>query len=283
MQDAKSNRGYLKRPIVLSNLQWQCTVQGDLIKVKGHLTDYEPQRGGRRGTIGTFSKAARKRMLEAVATIEWDTIRYGLFLTLTYPDSVLPRSADQRRDDRYVFFRSMENYLGRQFGALWRIEWKRRKRGARRGEVHPHLHAIIFGVRFFPYADLRKCWRARLGCKGALSTRVDSLATKSKHGVYIAKYAAKMPEESYLDNVAYCNIDGKHWGTHRRELIPREVPRVFNDLPPDVVERLRATAADTLPWYDTRYDAGFSIFGKLGERLKGAVEKLCLDAGLTPE
>lgn len=281
--DASTRPKPFKRPINLENISWSVSTQGELTTVKANLIDYEPQRIKSRGIVRGFSRSARLRLLKLIAKMEWSKVKCGLFITVTLPDEVWPMDKEKRNRVRYLFLRDMENYLGHEIAALWRIEWQKRQTGTHRGKFLPHFHLIVPNVRFIPWQVIRESWRTHLRYEGPLATDVDSLSNRKKQAVYIAKYAAKTPEISSLDYGAYLNIEGRHWGLHRPTLIPLCRETTFTDLPDNVVKRLRATAASELPWYDPQFDAGFSIFGKFGRRLVKAVEKLCLDNGLTPE
>jgi hypothetical protein len=101
--------------------------------------------------------------------------------------------------------------------------------------------------------------------------------------VYIAKYSAKVTDNSGLDYHAYRNIDGRHWGYKRPSLLPMHPKLTYNDLDEETVLRLRTLASSVLKHYDKRYDPGFSLFGKVAQKNLPYVLKFLLDAGSTPE
>jgi hypothetical protein len=185
----------------------------------------------------------------------------------------LPR----RNQARHTFLRDVEHLLGFSIGALWRIEWQKRKSGVNKGKFLPHFHLIIPGCRFIPWQKINERWRAALGYRGFVVTDVRRLSDKTMHQVYIAKYAAKLPELSSLDYLAYLNIDGRHWGVHRPALIPRHKTIVYDGLDEERVEALKSLARENFDWYGEYAELGFSMFGRLGAKMVDAVRKLCVD------
>lgn len=262
-----------------AELDWRVEITGDLIEVKAAFL--RPPRGlpKKRGRCKGFTRASRLRMLKMVSKVDWAGITRGLFITLTYPDEVSECHHQARQLQRYKVLRSLENYCGNQFGALWRIEWKKRQSGVNRGKFYPHFHLIVPGVKFIPHEVVRAAWRSALGVTGPLATDVRKLSDKSMHQVYIAKYAAKMPDPSSLDYLTYPNIDGRHWGVHRPELIPRHKTIVYDGLSEQCVNALKDMARGEFKWYGEYAELGFCMFGKLGASMVRAVSELCLDYG----
>jgi hypothetical protein len=267
------------RPIDLGNISWSLAITGELVTLKANLIDSAVMPEKKRGVIRGFSRGARLRMLKMVASVNWDEVKHGLFMTLTWPDECWPMKKEARGKCLYLFFRNMEKHLCAEFGCLWRCEWKKRKTGIYKGKLLPHFHLIAPGVRYVHRDIVRKCWRSALQHQGPLSTDVRRLQDRTKHAVYIAKYAAKLPSFDSLDYVAYLNIDGRHWGYHRRKQIPMHPTQEFHDLPPSAVARLRHLAFRTLRDYQPEYDMGFSLFGKFGAQLVEKVSEIVLDEG----
>lgn len=221
-------------------------------------------------------------MLKMVATLDWSRMNKGLFITLTMPDEAWPMEVPERNKAKYVFFRNMENYLGHQVGALWRIEWKKRLTGKYLGQILPHWHLIIPSVKFIPKEIVLGWWRDALHVKGHLMTRVDKLSDRKKHEVYICKYCAKLPDANGLDYGAYLNIKGRHWGYQRKHLIPTCPLLEIDDLDTYQVQQLRREVERLCPWYDADVDAGFSTFGKRSATLLAMIRELGLDGGRLP-
>lgn len=266
-------------PIRLTDYEWDAEIRGGLVALKGRQKFHKMSGGGIRGNVTTFTRQSRLRMFKMVATIDWPAIGKGLFITLTFPCRCLPIDKEGRKQALYEFCRSMENYLGRKVGILWRVEWVIRKSGKWAGTLQPHYHLIVFSVRYIPYEDVRKWWRRALKTTGYVRTECKRLGDKERHGIYIAKYAAK-PLDSSLVNVAYRNkCDGRHWGYKRLLEIPRSPSRYYENLSMDAVLRMRDFGAVALPWYDPRFDRGFTVFGKLGEGMAIGVRQMLVDTG----
>jgi len=159
-------------------------------------------------------------MLKCIAKIDWGRVPYGVFITLTYPDGYWVRDYGQRTIDRSRFLRDLEKHLGREVSVLWRVEWQKRKTGSKKGEVAPHLHMMVLGVRFVACTVVRDLWRKVLDCRGTLCTDVRGVNGKEGCGRYLAKYISKATS---LDNAAYLNnphMAGRHWGLTRPTLVP---------------------------------------------------------------
>ncbi len=252
-------------------------VTGDVVKFRTTFADSIRTWDHKRGSVKGFSAAARKRMLEFVHSLDWAMIPVGLFISLTYPDEVGFPGHKIRKQQRYVFFRSMENHLHREVGALWRIEWKTRLTGSRRGCVLPHFHMIVPNVSFISMHRIRDWWRQAIGHVGPhLCTDVKRLNDKRHHHVYIAKYCAKAPDPS-LDSLTKGNIDGRHWGLHRPALIPRHETTVYAGLSPAQIDTLQCIAYEMFPWYGKHGELGWTAFGSNGAKAKLAVMECVLD------
>jgi len=159
-------------------------------------------------------------MLKTIAKIDWGRVPYGVFVTLTYPDECWERDYYQRTIDRSRWIRDIEKYLDREISILWRIEWQKRKSGARKGQYAPHLHLMLLGVRYVAASAVRQYWRGVLRVVGPLCTDVRAVTGKEGVGRYLAKYISKA---SSLDNAAYLNrpwMAGRNWGLTRPSLVP---------------------------------------------------------------
>lgn len=244
-------------------------VTGELLEITYLARNKEVRLPGRRGVVKGFTNAARLRMMRTVATIDWSRVRASLFITLTYPPQVERRSMKERNQDRYVFLRSMENHLGRKVGALWRIEWKTRKTGATKGTTAPHVHLIVFGCGFIAWQEIRRWWRAALAVVGPLATDVQRIKGGSAVGKYVTKYCAKLPDAPSLDSASYLNSLGRHWGIHRRDLIPWSQRHVFWNLSAEQIRFAENAACMTFRYFAREARQGFCIFGdnakKIGE------------------
>ena len=110
---------------------WTLEIQGQRLKLI-RPQPYEHKRcPGKRKSIGVFTRQARFRMLKMVASVEWQSIGNSLFITLTYPDEVAHVDHKKRNRERYLFLRYIENYLGKEVAALWRVEYVPHQNGRR--------------------------------------------------------------------------------------------------------------------------------------------------------
>lgn len=167
------------------------TAQAQLLTVK--LPIYQPgHRGGRRGVIGDFSPASRKRMLELLARIDFDRAGFTSFVTLTYPDRDGAPTPQQTDRDRDRFFKRIRRQFPNASG-IWRREWEARKSGDFVGAVYPHYHILFFNLPFVHYNDLNDWWRGVLRYDGSdLRTEIKGLKDKHHARVYLSKYIAKV-------------------------------------------------------------------------------------------
>jgi len=159
-------------------------------------------------------------MLKTIAKIDWGRVPYGVFITLTYPDDYWTRDYHKRTIDRSRFLRDLEKHLDREVSVLWRCEWQKRKSGAKKGQIAPHLHLMCLGVRFVAADVVRRFWRGVLQADGPLATDVRGITGKEGCGRYLAKYISKAAS---LDNAAYLNrpwMAGRAWGITRPNLVP---------------------------------------------------------------
>jgi len=241
-----------------------CTVvvkQGDLLEVTYVSSIPASRKPGRRKAILGFSPSARLRLLRTMATVYWEGVGPSLFITLTYPDSHVDRSMQTRTQDRSRFFRDMENYLNQEVGAVWRVEWVSRKSGKHVGTMAPHVHLIVFGLRYIPYQVVNKLWRDVLHVDGVLRTDVRKINGQRDVAKYVAKYAAKPEEDRSLVIASYLNTTGRHWGIHRRDKIPWCVRCWDLRMTPEEIALLENAAASKIPYFPKGTRSGFSLFG----------------------
>lgn len=267
---------------LIDRIEAAVTISGDLLKFSCCFTEPPVVLNRKRGHCMGFTAGSRRRMLQFVSTLDFPNIKCGIFITLTYPDSVKFPSKEERNKHRYLFFRHMEKHLGRKVGALWRIEWEERKSGVNRGMFYPHFHLLIPCVQYIHWGTVRAWWRNVIGAKGPLVTDVRRWGDKRHCAVYVAKYCAKRPSFLSLDSVTYLNIDGRHWGIQRPTLIPRCKSSVYDGLREDQVEALQALGKETFGWYGEYAELGWTMFGRLGEKMIERVRQICLDDGDTP-
>ena len=165
--------------------------QGHLLRVRTGLGSATSNTGGGyRGNIVEFSRQSRKRMLETLARIELGDAGFICFVTLTYPDEVMPvGAADSERDRQTILKRFVRQYP--EASAIWRREWEARKSGEFQGEVFPHFHLLFFNLPFVHYENLNGMWGEVIGHDGYLRTEINGIASWKQALYYVAKYMAK--------------------------------------------------------------------------------------------
>lgn len=216
-------------------------------------------------------------MLKLVHRIDWERASGGVFITLTYPDQLLPRHFDDRTYDRDRFFQKLERATGQPLRGIWRVEFKRRRSGKRKGQIQPHFHFIVFECPFIAWQTIRSAWRSVLCHEGPLSTDIHSLGTREKHGVYISKYCAKPMDSGSLDYASYLNMRGRHWGVHRRNMLPLATEEKFEDISPDKIHKIKALQAANAADYLQEADNGFTLFGSFKADLIKKIREVLLD------
>lgn len=240
---------------------------GNLLEViyVGH--DRRKRSSKRRGGVGEFSRSARLRMLRMCSTINWDAAMPGVFVTLTYPDDRVATDSRVRTQERDAFFRATEKYLGREIPVLWRTEWKPRLSGKWMGHAAPHVHLLILSCSFVSYSTVNRVWCGVIGADGYCRTDVRKIRTAEHAARYVSKYAAKLPEDLSLVNTSKISVEGRHWGIHRRNLVPWYPQNILCDAPKWAV-RLAENGASTVFRYFTRdVDQGFCLFGDVARKL----------------
>jgi hypothetical protein len=162
----------------------------------------------KRGTVTTFSKKSRSRILKTFAMIDSNALSRSLFVTLTYP-RVFPQEPLIYRAHFQAFSKRLRR-LFPQSSAVWKLEFQ--KRGA------PHFHLIILGVPFIARTWLSRVWAEIVGSgddrhrkAGTQVARVHSARTAI---TYASKYVAKISE-----NVPDWHV-GRFWGAIGRRSIP---------------------------------------------------------------
>jgi hypothetical protein len=224
-----------------------------------------------RGVIRGFSRASRLRLFKLVNAIDWEKIMPSLFITLTYPDEVGECYIAQRTQHRYLFMRLLEKDAGYKVPGIWRCEWKTRRSGVNKGLIMPHVHYLLFGVRFIDHQKIRKWWRSVIHHEGPLATDVQKVTSGKQAGCYVAKYLAKVDTDRSLDIHAYLNNLGRQWGYLRKGLFPMMDVEFLNELKPEQLAWLFQAANEALPWLNANHKTSFVLFG---ERAKVIVKKL---------
>jgi hypothetical protein len=243
--------------------------------VQGKLAIYRVRRNSKpkdlpaqRGTVQIFSRASRFRLLKFFQRIDWENQSKPLFCTLTYPDQVNP-TLKQRNIHRAVFARAIENHLGQEMPAIWRVEWMDRKTGDFVGHIYPHYHLLIFGVDYIPYEGINILWKKTIGVEGYVRTDIRRV---SEHGPviwYTAKYLSKeaAPHSLVMERISQQQI-GRSYGYLRKSKI--KLATKFQSEALDASQRAAvwSLAGECLPHVSGRQDTSFTLLGDHAEALK---------------
>ena len=259
-------------------ITWRAYLQGECLEVRAMWNYSQRLKGQRREKVKPFSGASRLRLLKTIAHMDWSDKEDYLLVTLTYPDERRERSYRERSQDRYLFHRYIEKYLGRKVAMLWRCEWKVRKSGRDVGKLAPHIHMIYIGVKYIDQKKIRQWWRTILDVQGPLATDVRAAKDGEHAGRYVAKYVAKKDEVT-LDDVAYHNNPaGRSWGFMRKNLIAFQARHKVGDLEDDTVTMARALARIANPRHKGGGQEGFTLFGPAAVQVFERIQKRGVDS-----
>lgn len=146
------------------------------------------------------------------------TAKYPKFLTVTVKHSNAELSTQINKIyDAFRQIRRHKWFKGKCDGGLWffQICWN-----PERGEWHPHIHAIVTGLRM-DYKKLRELWYYYTGDSSILDIRI--VRDPKKVGDYVARYAARpcqlanLPPKRAIEAVKalYGRRLAGAWGTAR--------------------------------------------------------------------
>ena len=257
--------------------RWHATLQGGLLRVQQIWNWRHQPTGGKRGRCGLYTAASRWRLLQKFATVNWELHDGILLITLTYPDSIGHVPYRVRTQQRNLFHRYVETYLGEDTATVWRIEHKERQSGWREGELMPHLHLLVFTKERIPWQKVRQWWATILHWKGPLATDIRRIRGSGRAAAYAAKYAAKGCSSSldigaYLDNL----VAGRPWGVRREGLIAFHEIVHLEEIPDEEAVRVKELL-DRTAGIDRPYQGGsYAAIGRLAElgyhALAGAID-----------
>lgn len=232
----KSIPNKLKSGRSTGHADFSVTMQGQLIKVKGHNPNAIPPQTNRsvRGSVQYFSRKSRKRMIETVSRI--NPPKDTRFVTLTWSDDVMPADTREVQRQLKVLFQRMRR-ASESMSAVWRIELKARQSGRLIGVVVPHVHMLVFNAGDLALPSERYAydgwfydnWMDITGHQQLVDSGVVDYGIKTDDVMlngsrqvmyYVSKYAAKMDEQaSPLVNAPYQHT-GRFWGVVQAEAIP---------------------------------------------------------------
>jgi len=202
-------------------------------------------------------------LLREMNRIDWERVGRSTFVTLTYPPGFVQWKFKKRSMDRYQFMRSWETETGKQLAAIWKVEWKKRKRGYDAGEWVPHLHLAVLDTPWIDKEFLQKKWCSLLNYHaGDTIMKFKEITTKDGLARYLAKYISK---SCRLDISGQLNKDctiGRAWGLTRPELIPWAELKVDREVSAAEASYLRGLFGERCEWYDPAIHGGFTWFGR---------------------
>jgi hypothetical protein len=198
-------------------------------KFKGPRVIGEQEGGGCRGKVTEFSKGARLRMIQEMASL----IEYpNWWQDLTFPDCVLENKTVEERS-RFSsavlarFKRRLESMpiFSKAWGH-WRREWVNRKSGCLKGESCPHFHSLIGIPEGLPVSfevvgqvlahlwvdcicseqSITEEWRTKSVKVSTNRKSFRRLENQKMAQVYVSKYVAKVEEGSEDGS------RGRYWG-----------------------------------------------------------------------
>jgi len=280
--DVHTEEYFKLRPLIVQHYLWDIEMQGQLVtlKAKKQWHDFKPT--PKREKVSMFSRPARLRMLKFTATIDWDDIPRGKFITLTYPDECVNHTYRERNVHLDRFHDYLERHLGRRVSLLWRVEWVPRQSGQYVGQWEPHIHLIVLGVGYVEYASMRQWWRQIIGAKEEPHIRFEEMENPRQCGFYISKYCAKVPVSSNLVNAPYPKTEGRHYGYLRRSGIPRCGSVAFRNVEPSVILDVRRVLSLSNPLFEPARDLGVSALGDRALAVRAKIWQLCLDGNQMP-
>jgi hypothetical protein len=216
-----------------------------------------PPGGGLRGPITEFSKASRARLFKRCASLDWDSLGCGYFVTLTYPSEFPCDGVTVKRD-----LRNLRDALSRRFPGfcgLWKFEFQRR--GA------PHIHLALFpgtsDLQLFR-TFLADSWYRIVGSGDPAhllaGTQCDFLRSKNP-ATYFAGYMTKSGvSKEYQNQVpeGFMSV-GRFWGTWNLPITVRsaslaahesvDIARVLRALVRSKGRRVRSRGRCQSVWY----------------------------------
>lgn len=183
-----------------------------LVQVFSHYTRFKHNRGsgGRRGEIGGFSPASRKRMMTLLNSIRESALRDSKLITLTYHRNEIPTNDIKKN------FKSFRERLRRHHpegSGIWKIE--RQKRGS------PHFHILWFG-RFICKDWIAEAWNQIAEPNDrfhlAAGTQIESARHADCVGRYLTKYLGKLDSGQEAELRPLHGL--RYWGVIGRAKLP---------------------------------------------------------------
>ena len=256
------------------HMSWEPEIIEAWIEQQGECVDFYVRRncsdfhgGGRRGPIREFTAAARLRAITHINRLDWGKKGRHTFLSLTYPDEVLPRDKSQRNRDRDNFLGFWERHVGQPATGIWRIEWKPRLTGKYLGRMAPHFHLVLMNTPWVNCELVKDWWRSCLTYRDKyLDTWIEE-ARGPSGAFYALKYCAKRHPSCSLAISAYLGGGGRHYGYVRKNLLPWCDREIFWGLGSREVSIVCDAVSEEFSWANKDDWKSIRIFGARGQRV----------------
>jgi hypothetical protein len=240
--------------------RWFVEIQGSCVKFRKTGGPETPIPPAGRNEVGQFSKASRLRLLSYMNRIDWQKFPAPLFVTLTYPDTILHRDYSTRSRDRFLFLRYVEKHLQEKTPSIWRVEWKPRKSGEFKGRLMPHWHLLFPLLTGLNENSVREWWRKSIEHdESYLDVDCRQVVGELAAVKYLAKYVSK---QQALGILAYHNSGfrfGRHWGITRKSLIPMAPITVCRELTEDEIVAVNQYAHVIWPGWERDLPTGYTL------------------------
>jgi len=273
--------GKLHADYLWNVIEWQ----GDYLCWKVRRKHYIPDNINKRGNVKGFSRSSRLRLMKSFARLDIEGNMPYLFMTLTYPDTVLLKDRwieldgkqlmDRDRyfsldylyltQHRWVFWRYLEKHLGKHLPGIWRIEYKPRLSGIHKDYPMPHIHILIATQAYIPWQEVRWYWQNTIG-ERFVNVDVRAVYDPEVTLHYLSKYIGKdesdtVQDDAYLDSLPY----GRQWGYMRKNLLKQSDKWTGRYFETDSLASLREYA---VPGGVDLIDAGMCSFTLIGPRAR---------------
>lgn len=249
-------------------------IRGKLLIVSGGNGVPRDRQPPTRGEIKLFSKASRFNLLKKIATIDWEKLPMGLFVTLTFPDTKANVDNKTATMHRHHWIRDAETYLHEKIPILWRKEQKVRKSGQHEGLHVAHFHLCVFTPKHIPHALVRSWWAKTLQHEGPLATDVKRMDSGEHAAFYLAKYLSKRTDDPSLDYAPYLTKPGRAWGVHRPGLIPYSPVETIADLTAEQFDAIRNICRKQWSRAGAHVLTSFTLLGAKAEAAKKEIYEL---------
>jgi hypothetical protein len=200
---------------------WEVEIWDTMLRVSRKDYQIGINRNTERGDCVFWSKRSRMAMLRFINRVNWEAIKGGVFITLTYPDDEIAFTIKRRSRDRAYFALQLERQLCTELPIIWRTEFEERKSGKYTGRLIPHHHLMLCASVNCSQSLAFSLWRKCINSKNInLQVRAQKMTGANGCAKYLAKYVSKY---RHLDIGAYRNTPcefGRQWGVLRAKLMP---------------------------------------------------------------